>query len=324
MSATLGPPPALTPDLQAGRPPILRADCGPDPVGWAAHHRTDVRQVLARHGAVLVRGLGLRDHGRTAEVMARLTSTGLAPEREPFAPRTQLGQGLQSATPWPASQQMCLHNELSYVPDPPSFLFFACLAPAARGGATPVGDAAAVLQALPPALVGRFEREGWLLVRHYNDDIGASWAEAFGTGDRNAVEAYCRAQGIEFTWDADGGLRTRQRRRAVVRHPVDGRPCWFNQVAFLSEWALDPDVREYLQESYGPDGLPFTTRYGNGEPIGEDVVDLINAAYTAHTLREPWQAGDLLVVDNIRTAHGREPYEGDRTVVVGMSDPVRL
>ena len=317
-------PPAVNLDLRAGHPPILWTDGGPDPAAWAAAHRHEVRQILARYGSVLVRGLGLRDQGRTAAVMARLSTAGLLGEREPFAPRTRLGDGLLSATPWPASQQMCLHNELSYVPDPPSFMFFACLAPPASGGATPVGDASAVLQALPPALVARFEREGWLLVRHYNDDIGASWAEAFGTDDRGAVEHYCRGQGIEFTWDADGGLRTRQRRRAVVRHPVDGRPCWFNQVAFLSEWALDPDVREYLVDLHGPDGLPFTTRYGNGEPIGEDVVDLVNEAYAAHTLREPWQAGDLLVVDNIRTAHGRDPYEGDRTVIVGMSDPIRL
>ena len=110
----------------------------------------------------------------------------------------------------------------------------------------------------------------------------------------------------------------------MVRHPVDGRPCWFNQVAFLNEWTLDPDIREYLVESYGPDGLPFTTRFGNGEPIGEDVVNLINNAYTAHTVSEPWQAGDVMVVDNIRTAHGREPYQGDREVVVGMADAIRL
>ncbi|MDL5158357.1 TauD/TfdA family dioxygenase [Actinomycetospora termitidis] len=322
MSAPVGP--AANLDLRAGHPPILHSDGGADPVGWTAHHRNEVRQILARYGSVLVRGLGLRDHAQTAAVMSRLTSSGLLPEREPFAPRTQLGQGLQSATPWPASQQMCLHNELSYVPDPPAFIMFACLTPPAGGGVTPVGDGSAVLQALPPALVSRFEQEGWLLVRHYNDDIGASWAEAFGTGDRGAVEHYCRGAGIEFTWDADGGLRTRQRRRAVVRHPVDGRPCWFNQVAFLSEWALDPDVREYLVEMNGPDGLPFTTRFGNGEPIPEDVVAVINQAYDAHTLREPWQAGDLLVVDNVRTAHGRDAYEGDRTVVVGMGDPIRL
>ena len=159
----------------------------------------------------------------------------------------------------------------------------------------------AVLDALPADLVERFEREGWMLVRNYNEEIGASVAEAFGTDDRGAVESYCRANAIEFEWQPDGGLRTWQRRSAVVRHPVTGRRCWFNQIAFLNEWTMDPEVREYLVDVYGADGLPFTTRFGNGDPIGEDIVQLINEVYEAKTVREPWQAGDLMLVDNIRT-----------------------
>ena len=139
-----------------------------------------------------------------------------------------------------------------------------------------------------------------------------------------AVESYCRANAIEFAWQPDGGLRTRQRRSAVVRHPVTGRRCWFNQIAFLNEWTMDPEVREYLVDVYGDDGLPFNTRFGNGDPIGEDVVQLLNEVYEAHTVREPWQPGDLMLVDNIRTAHSREPYTGPREVLVGMADPVRL
>jgi hypothetical protein len=201
---------------------------------------------------------------------------------------------------------------------------FACLTPPARGGATAVADASTVLDALPTALVDRFAREGWLLVRNYNDEIGASYADAFGTADRDAVVRYCRANGIDFAWQPDGGLRTWQRRFAVVRHPVTGQHCWFNQVAFLNEWTLEPEIREFLLDVYGADGLPFTTRFGHGDPIGEDVVALLNETYAAHTRREPWQAGDLLLVDNIRTAHAREPYEGPREVLVAMTDPVHI
>jgi alpha-ketoglutarate-dependent taurine dioxygenase len=203
-------------------------------------------------------------------------------------------------------------------------MLFACLGAATSGGATGVADSPTVLEALPRELVDRFEREGWLLVRNYNDDIGASYAEAFGTEDRGAVESYCRANAIEFEWQPDGGLRTRQRRSAVVHHPVTGQRCWFNQIAFLSEWTIDPEVREFLVDMYGADGLPFTTRFGNGEPMTPDVVDLLNEVNEAHTMREPWQAGDLMLVDNIRTAHSREPYEGPREVLVGMADAVRL
>ena len=217
-----------------------------------------------------------------------------------------------------------MHHELSYALEFPGLMMFACLTAPAGGGATAVADAPSVLAALPAELVQRFEREGWLLTRNYNDDIGASVADAFGTDDRGAVESYCRANAIEFEWQPDGGLRTRQLRSAVVRHPVTGQRCWFNQVAFLNERTIDPEVREYLVDIYGADGLPFNTRFGDGDPVGEDVVQLLNDVYEAHTAREPWQAGDLLLVDNVRTAHSREPYQGPREVLVAMADAVRL
>jgi alpha-ketoglutarate-dependent taurine dioxygenase len=310
-------------DLRPGRPPLLEVGATGDAAGWAAEHRHALRAVVAAHGSVLVRGLGLRGPIEVAAVFGGLAD-GLMVEREAFAPRSAYGEGVYSTTPWPANQQMCLHHELSYGLEFPGLLLFACLVAPTAGGATPLADAAAVLDALPANLVSRFEREGWLLTRTYNDEIGASWAEAFGTDDRGAVEAYCRAQGIDVAWQPDGGLRTRQRRSAVVRHPVTGARCWFNQIAFLNEWTLAPEIREYLVEVYGEDGLPFTTRFGDGEPIGPDVVAQINEVYEAATVSEPWQAGDLLLVDNIRTAHGRQPFEGPREVLVGLADPVSL
>ncbi len=87
---------------------------------------------------------------------------------------------------------------------------------------------------------------------------------------------------------------------------------------------VEPEVREYLVEEYGADGLPFNTRYGNGDPIGADIVQVINDVYEANIAREPLQAGDLMLIDNIRTAHSREPFEGEREVLVAMSDPVRV
>jgi alpha-ketoglutarate-dependent taurine dioxygenase len=301
---------------------MLLAEAGDAP-SWAAEHRDALRAMVAEHGSVLVRGLGLRDAAEVGAVFRRLAS-GLMTEREAFAPRRPYSEGVYSSTKWPANQPMCMHHELSYTLEFPGLMLFACLRAPSDGGATGVADSPTVLDALPPGLADRFEREGWLLTRSFNDEIGASYADAFGTDDRAAVESYCRANAIEFEWRPDGELRTRQRRSAVVHHPVTGRRCWFNQVAFLNEWTLAPEVREYLVDVYGADGLPFNTRFGNGDPISEDVVALLNDVYEANTAREPWQAGDLMLVDNVRTAHSREPFEGPREVLVGMADAVHL
>jgi alpha-ketoglutarate-dependent taurine dioxygenase len=303
--------------------PILRAERNGDAPSWAAENRDALRAAVAEHGSVLVRGLGLRDAGEAAAVFERLAG-GLMTEREAFAARKSYSDGVYSSANWPANQPMCMHHELSYTLEFPGLMLFACLGAPTEGGATAVADSRTVLDELPSDLVERFEREGWLLTRNYNDEIGASVAEAFGTDDRDAVESYCRANAIEFEWQPDGGLRTRQRRSAVVRHPATGERCWFNQIAFLNEWTLDPEVREFLVEMYGAEALPFNTRFGNGDRIGEDVVQLLNEVYDANRAREPWQDGDLMLVDNIRTAHSREPFEGSREVLVGMADPVHL
>src|SRR5438876_944026 len=316
------PPFSLNVDVQSGKPPMLRVDAIDDGPRWVAEHRDALRAAVVQHGSLLVRGLGLRDVAGTEAVFRRLGS--LMTEREAFAPRRRYSDGVYSALKWPPNQHMCMHHELSYALEFPSLMLFACLIAPAEGGETPVADSPAVLHALPRELVERFERVGWLLIRNYNNEVGASIAEAFGTDDRSAAESYCGNNAIQFEWQPDGALRTWQRRSAVIRHPRTGQRCWFNQIAFLSEWGMEPEVREYLVDICGEDGLPFNTRFGNGDPIGADVVQLLDEVYEANTTRERWQAGDLMLVDNIRTAHARESFEGPREVVVAMADAMHL
>ncbi|MFC8699469.1 non-ribosomal peptide synthetase [Streptomyces parvus] len=308
-----------------GRPAVL--DLGraapSDPVAWAAGHRARLHATVAEHGAVLVRGLGLRD-AETVGRVARELLHEVMTEREGFAARRVLADGVHSSSEWPAEQPMCMHHELSYAREVPGTLIFACLTAPSSGGVTAVADSQEVLEALPAGLVERFESEGWLLDRNYTDLTGIGLAAAFGTGDRAAVDAYCAACGIETRWADDGGLRTRQRSAALLRHPVSGRRSWFNQVAFLSEWTLDEAVREYLKFEFGDDGLPFNTRYGSDAAIDEATVLAINEVYEKHTLRERWRAGDLMIVDNLRMAHSREPYEGSREIAVVLGDPVAI
>ena len=56
-------------DLQPGKPPMLRADATGDAPRWAAEHRDALRAVVAEHGSLLVRGLGLRDAAEVGAVV---------------------------------------------------------------------------------------------------------------------------------------------------------------------------------------------------------------------------------------------------------------
>jgi amino acid adenylation domain-containing protein len=288
---------------------------------WAAKHRDELHGIVAEHGAVLVRGLQVATVEDVRAVSAELVGEPVE-EREGFATRHRHGPGLYSSAEWPSADPMCMHHELSYTLAVPRFLLFGCLTAPTRGGATALADGAAMLRALPDDLVDRVQRDGWELRRAYNGDVGMRWQAAFGTDDETEAEKYCRDNGIDVEWGEKGELLTRQRRAGVITH--QSRPVWFNQIAFLNEWTMDPDLREFLTRVLGRDRLPFTTAFGDGGPIGPDVVDTILDRYEKLTVREPWQDGDVLLVDNIRMAHSREAYQGGRAVVVAMGSPAGL
>ena len=277
-------PPSPLLDVRAAARQTRRC-CAPtaaptDAAAWAAEHRDALRAAGRRaRRASWSAASGLRDAGRGRRRLPRGSADDLMTEREAFAPRADL------------RRRRLLVDELAAEPadvhapraelrrcEFPGLMMFACLDAAdAPAGRPAVADAAAVLDALPRG-PGRAVRARGLAAHpqlQRRDRRVVSPRRSAPT-TATAVEAYCRANAIDFEWQPDGGLRTRQRRRAVVRHPVTGRRCWFNQIAFLNEWTMDPEVREYLVDVYGADGLPFNTRFGDGDPIGEDVVQLIN------------------------------------------------
>src|ERR1051325_10838538 len=170
-------------DLRPGKPPMLTAEPNGDAVRWAAGHCAMLRDLVNEHGSLMVRGLGLRDAAGAGAVFRQLGN--LIEEKEAFAPRHVYAQGVYSASKWPPGQAMCMHHELSYLHAPPGLILFACLRAATSGGATPVADSAAVLEALPAELVRRFERLGWLLIRNYYEEIGGSVGGGFGTKQRS-------------------------------------------------------------------------------------------------------------------------------------------
>ncbi|MFE9122827.1 TauD/TfdA family dioxygenase [Streptomyces sp. NPDC007172] len=311
-------------EIAEGRPALTRIE-GIDTMAaataWLSDHLPRLRSALAEHGALFLRGLPVA----TSEDVALVRDVLLpnpTPYREKATPRSDFGNGVASSTDLPAHQSIRMHNENSYTLTFPGRLLFACLTAPAEGGATPVADCRKVLAQLPAELVERVRATGWTLTRTYSEYVSLDWRTAFATEDPEAVTAYCAENHIGAEWQEDGRLRTRQLRPGIVVHPETGEETWFNHLAFWNEWSLDPIIREALTDEFGSDGLPFNTGVGDGIPLTEDDVASINRAYEAATVREPWQRGDLLLVDNISTSHGRDPFSGDRKIAVAMGEPV--
>jgi alpha-ketoglutarate-dependent taurine dioxygenase len=291
---------------------------------WLTENREPIRSALRLYGNLMIRGLPIADQDDFAAARDVLIDSPMEVPREETTPRTDYGQGIFSATDLPPMQRIGLHNEDSYSVMFPGILLFCALVTPDSGGATTLGDTRRVLNALPAELVDRFRRDGWKIVRNFHEHIAMPWQLAFGTEDRAEVEAYCAEYLLSHEWLPSDRLRTSGVRSATLRHPVTGEESWFNHVAVFNEWTHDPETREILLAACGSDGLPQNTYHGDGTPIEAADVAAINRAFDEATVRESWQRGDLLLVDNILCSHGREPFSGDRKVLVAMGEPQRM
>ena len=83
-------------------------------------------------------------------------------------------------------------------------------------------------------------------------------------------------------------------------------------------------MRDSLLALFAEEDLPRNCFYGDGSPIEDAVMDAICEAYQEAEVSFPWRQGDILVLDNMLTAHARNPYEGQRKIYVSMGDMVTL
>ncbi|MAB80831.1 MAG: taurine catabolism dioxygenase TauD [Planctomycetes bacterium] len=288
---------------------------------WGARNPNTLEKIFLEHRSLLFRGFDMEGI-EGFEEFVRATSQGdPLPYRDRSTPRRSYGKNVYCTTIFPAELRIRLHNEGSYWLTWAKKAYFGCVVAPPVGGATPIGDVHQVYRRLPERIREPFRRHGVLYVRNYNDGLGLPWQEVFQTEDHSQVEAYCRANEIEWEWKDGDRLRTRTVRAAIRNHPVTGEALWFNHAAFFHSSALDDTVLQAMLANFGEQGLPYQTYLGNGDPLPDDVVCKILAAYDAEEIRFRWQEGDVHLIDNMRLAHAREPYEGDRLILVALTEP---
>jgi alpha-ketoglutarate-dependent taurine dioxygenase len=275
----------------------------------------DWEKLIYTHGFILFRGFGISDPGAFDGILDLLMRPSHEFSEE-TSPRSAVTDRTFTSTDYPEKYPIQFHHEFSYRRNYPDRLVFCCLQAAKTGGTTPLADSRRVLKRLPPNIVEPFEQLGMTYVRNFTG-LGVSWRDSFGTGDKAEISSYCDSHGIEHSWSGEE-LHTSQAAPAIITHPVTGEKAWFNSVVNLNVMGVEPKaVRDALQLL--PASLvPTNTYYGSGLPIEPDTIETIRQAYAEEAVRFDWQNGDLLVIDNVLTAHARDPFEGERRVLVGM------
>ncbi len=296
------------------KPSVLDVDIA----DWAKLNREFLDTNLIKHGAILFRGFNIS----TAAAFERF---GLAACSELFNEngehtRETVNGKVYTPVFYPADSKLLWHNENSFNHRWPAKILFGCRQPAQQGGETPIVDSRKVFQLIDSKVREQFVEKQVMYVRNYGNGLGLDWQTVFQTQNRADVEKFCQSNLIDFEWKSNGGLRTISIRPAVIKHPQTGDFSWFNQAQHWHLACLDTQTRESLMSSFNKEDLPRNCFYGDGTPIEDSTMIDICEVYQRLEVCFPWQEGDVLLLDNILTAHGRNPYVGERKLFVAMSE----
>ena len=297
-----------------------------------------LRALLEQHGAVLFRGFGVADPDECEGV---LTALGLKASAEyPFgvSPRYAVTKRVFKSTEYANFMVIPPHTEMAYLRWRPRWIAFYCDIAPERFGETPLYDMAAAFERLPAPLQRRLLGLEMSYVRHIRHKkaivtFERTIEETFGTRDRGAIEAFCREWDIRPSWIGDRFLRAETVLPAVAIHPETGRRCLNAQ--FINAHSLISGIgriakrypapmrmlfNAYIRFQYGKATVHYRSRPANGPDFTAAESAAIDRAVHGASTVFAWRCGDMIVIDNVRAAHGRLNVQGPRRILTALGD----
>jgi len=290
---------------------------------WVGNNREELGKKLVKHGGFLYRGFPLNSAVDFERVAGAICSELYAEYGD--LPREGVAGKVYTSTPYPNDKSILYHCESSHLHSWPRKINFFCVTVANEGGATPIVDCREVYSKLDPRVRDMFEEKGLMYVRNFSPGVDVPWQRFFHTEDKTAVEAECKKAGMTCEWTQGGEtLRVGQVCRAVAQHPVTGEKTFFNQVQLHHVYCLDPAVRESLLSIFSREDLPRDVYFGDGSIIEDSVMEHVGGVYEQNAVRFQWQPGDMVTLDNMLIAHARDPFVGERKILVALGDMITL
>ena len=284
---------------------------------WAGKHAAELYAQAAAHGAVLVRGLPLAKPEDFDAVVGAFGYPNFSyDESLSNAYRINFTPRVFSANEAPPDITIFLHHEMAQTPIYPSKLFFFCQTAPDEGGATPICRSDILWERLTEQLpdfasICRDKGLKYSLTMAGESDessgMGRSWQGTFSAESCETAEARMTELGYSWQWQDNGDLRATTPVLPAVRDLGDGRCSFFNQlIAAFNGWK---DTRNDPSKAI---------TFGDDTPL--DPADVAKASALADevTFDIPWQEGDLALVDNYTSMHGRRTFKGLRKVLASL------
>lgn len=297
-------------------------------------NQKSIKDKILTHGGVLFRNFPVESAQEFEEVIKTLDLGGFIDYIGGDSPRNKITEHVYTSTEAPPSIKIPLHNELSFVKNHPKHIYFFCEIPPQVNGETIIADARKIYRSVEPEVRDRFISHGLKYVSCYYDKSALmdfinslqpshkSWHQVFESESKDDVEEKCRANEFGFQWNKNDWLQISQKRPAVMEHAETKENIWFNQVhlydfnpRLLGLWRYVAAKIFYMPKHMRLHEVFFS----DGTSIPKDDIYHVLDVLDANTIYFPWKKGDLLVLDNVLSMHGRAPFKGKRRVLTAMT-----
>lgn len=284
---------------------------------WLSANKADLVQKAAEHGTVFFRGFPLK----TAQDFDAFIAAFDLPnfpydESLSNAVRVNRTPRVFTANEAPPNINIYFHHEMAQTPMFPSRLFFFCEQAAESGGATPLCRSDVLWERLAekcPQFANNCEAKGLRysnVMASENDPtsgMGRGWQSTLRAATAAAAEARLTQLGYSWEWLPGGDLRATTPVLPAVRDLGDGRKSFFNQlIAAFQGWK---DARNDPSKAI---------TFGDGTPLDRAAVNVATQLAEELAFDVPWQNGDVALVDNFVTMHGRRTFSGTRKVLASL------
>lgn len=299
-------------------------------IAWCREHGADLDRLILEHGAIVLRGFPMA----TAEDFDELA--GLFPPYQPgyvggMSPRKKIGGNVMESTRLIETYKIALHSEMAYMKTYPPRLAFFCKQASTTGGETIIGDMHRFMKSMPADLRTKLEQHEVHIVRNYGpahstDSLDVidhpdkvAWNDALDTDDRAEAEKRCAALGMTPIWNEDGTLTLLDVTPTFTTHPKTGDSFYRSNLHTNASFER-PGFIEIVAELRAKQTRPSGMYLDTGEKLTYEEAETIVKLYESIELGWPWQNGDVMILDNLQVAHGRNTYTGPREIMVALLD----
>jgi alpha-ketoglutarate-dependent taurine dioxygenase len=292
-------------------------------VSWADSNREELDRLILAYGGILLRRFPVTSAAQFNDFIS------VFPNYQPGyvgggSPRNAIEGKILESTRYDENLKIPLHSEMAYLKSYPARIAFFCRRASPVGGETIIGSMRTFMQHLPTALREKLEKHQIHIVRNFapagttptivDDSDKVCWNDAFYTDDRMKVEDHCKRLSAKPIWNNDGSLTIINVMTPFTDHPLTGERFYRSHIhsgGRVRQASVDADVgtKARRPSGYSLDG---------GETLGSDEIAIIKSLFDRIERSFPWNHGDVMILDNLQVAHGRNPFSGPREVMVAL------